>query len=70
MLAGLLLCLLHTIGLARPSEIPWPKRSEVSSSEASRCPQDFIERYAGCQARQDFKVLLSCLVGATADESR
>ena len=33
--------------------------SEVASADTSRCPQDFLGRYAGCQARQDIKALLS-----------
>ena len=64
MLAGLLLCMLHTLGLARPSLESSTQRLQVSS-DAGRCPEDFLARYAGCQARQDFKVLLSCLaIGA------
>eukprot|EP00435_Cladocopium_sp_Y103_P071779 s143_g38.t1 len=49
-LAGLLLCTLHTFGI-------------VASADASRCPQDFLGRYAGCQARQDIKALLSFVLG-------
>jgi hypothetical protein len=33
--------------------------SEVASADTSRCPQDFLGRYAGCQERQDIKALLS-----------
>mmetsp|Transcript_17008 Transcript_17008/g.20906 ORF Transcript_17008/g.20906 Transcript_17008/m.20906 type:complete len:117 (+) Transcript_17008:120-470(+) len=50
MLAGLLLCTLHTLGFVVPADV-------------SRCPQDFLGRYAGCQARQDFKALLSFVLG-------
>mmetsp|Transcript_77437 Transcript_77437/g.121925 ORF Transcript_77437/g.121925 Transcript_77437/m.121925 type:complete len:121 (-) Transcript_77437:31-393(-) len=50
MLAGLLLCTLHTFGI-------------VASADTSRCPQDFLGRYAGCQARQDIKALLSFVLG-------
>mmetsp|Transcript_39043 Transcript_39043/g.84011 ORF Transcript_39043/g.84011 Transcript_39043/m.84011 type:complete len:122 (+) Transcript_39043:119-484(+) len=49
-LAGLLLCTLHTFGI-------------VASADTSRCPQDFLGRYAGCQARQDIKALLSFVLG-------
>lgn len=31
----------------------------MASADTSRCPQDFLGRYAGCQARQDIKALLS-----------
>ncbi|CAE7243542.1 unnamed protein product [Symbiodinium pilosum] len=51
MLAGLVLCCLHTLGI-------------VTSADASRCPQDFLGRYAGCQARQDIKAMLSFILGA------
>mmetsp|Transcript_14145 Transcript_14145/g.26493 ORF Transcript_14145/g.26493 Transcript_14145/m.26493 type:complete len:120 (+) Transcript_14145:113-472(+) len=51
MLAGILLCFLHILGF-------------VTSADASRCPQDFLGRYAGCQARQDIKALLSFVLGA------
>ncbi|CAE7855681.1 unnamed protein product, partial [Symbiodinium necroappetens] len=50
MLAGLVLCFLHTLGI-------------VTSADASRCPQDFLGRYAGCQARQDIKAMISFVLG-------
>eukprot|EP00930_Biecheleria_cincta_P078227 TRINITY_DN6563_c0_g8_i1.p3 TRINITY_DN6563_c0_g8~~TRINITY_DN6563_c0_g8_i1.p3 ORF type:complete len:130 (-),score=26.78 TRINITY_DN6563_c0_g8_i1:110-499(-) len=31
---------------------------------AARCPQDFLSKHAGCQARQDLKALMSFLLGA------
>ena len=71
MLAGLVLCCLHTLGIVAWIELsnsaavascpPHPLGSQVTSADASRCPQDFLGRYAGCQARQDIKAMLSGL---------